>query len=106
MRFEILGFKARLPRCPSEKDSQNGGVGSRPVTSLVSMRAHSGESAGSSRTGLKIRCPQAALASERDSEFAGSTKRSRVESECGAVTLGQACVFPPLSFGGALVARP
>ena len=29
-----------------------------------------------------------------------------VESECGAVTLGQACVFPPLSFGGALVARP
>ena len=29
-----------------------------------------------------------------------------VESECGAVALGQACVFPPLSFGGALVARP
>jgi len=29
-----------------------------------------------------------------------------VESECGAVTLGRACVFPPLSFGGALVARP
>ena len=29
-----------------------------------------------------------------------------VESECGAVTLGQACVLPPLSFGGALVARP
>src|SRR6516164_6443052 len=26
-----------------------------------------------------------------------------VESECGAVALGQAYVFPPLSFGGALV---
>src|ERR1700722_8833073 len=29
-----------------------------------------------------------------------------VESECGAVALGQACLFPPLSSGGALVARP
>src|SRR5260221_309744 len=29
-----------------------------------------------------------------------------VESERGAVTLGRACVFPPLSFDGALVARP
>src|SRR5271169_1005965 len=29
-----------------------------------------------------------------------------VESGCGAVALGQACVLPPLSFGGALVARP
>ena len=29
-----------------------------------------------------------------------------VESERGAVTVGRACVFPPLSFGGALVARP
>src|SRR5258707_11110191 len=29
-----------------------------------------------------------------------------VESERGAVTLGRACVFPPLSFDGALVAPP
>ena len=29
-----------------------------------------------------------------------------VESRCGAVTLGWACLFPPLSSGGALVAQP
>ena len=29
-----------------------------------------------------------------------------VESKCGAVTLGRACLFPPLSSGGALVAQP
>ena len=29
-----------------------------------------------------------------------------VESGCGAVAVGRACLFPPLSFGGALVARP
>jgi hypothetical protein len=29
-----------------------------------------------------------------------------VESGCGAVTLGRACLLPPLSSGGALVARP
>ena len=29
-----------------------------------------------------------------------------VESRCGAVTLGRACLFPPLSSGGALVAQP
>ena len=29
-----------------------------------------------------------------------------VESGCGAVTVGQACLLPPLSSGGALVARP
>ena len=29
-----------------------------------------------------------------------------VESRCGAVTVGRACLFPPLSSGGALVARP
>ena len=34
-----------------------------------------------------------------------TTKRGKVESECGAVALGQACVFPPLSFGGALVVQ-
>src|SRR5712691_3083335 len=31
---------------------------------------------------------------------------SRVESGCGAVAVGRACLFPPLSSGGALVARP
>jgi len=30
---------------------------------------------------------------------AGLSEAALVESECGAVTLGQACVFPPLSFG-------
>jgi hypothetical protein len=30
----------------------------------------------------------------------------RVESGCGAVAVGRACLFPPLSSGGALVARP
>jgi hypothetical protein len=30
----------------------------------------------------------------------------RVESGCGAVAVGWACLFPPLSSGGALVARP
>ena len=34
------------------------------------------------------------------------TGRSSVESKCGAVTLGWACLFPPLSSGGALVAQP
>jgi hypothetical protein len=29
-----------------------------------------------------------------------------VESECGAVALGRAYLFPPLSSGGALVTRP
>jgi hypothetical protein len=29
-----------------------------------------------------------------------------VESGCGAVAVGQACLLPPLSSGGALVARP
>src|SRR6516225_3122308 len=29
-----------------------------------------------------------------------------VESECGAVALGRPYLFPPLSSGGALVARP
>src|SRR5436189_5938492 len=29
-----------------------------------------------------------------------------VESRCGAVAVGRACLFPPLSSGGALVARP
>jgi xanthine permease XanP len=29
-----------------------------------------------------------------------------VESGCGAVAVGRACLFPPLSSGGALVARP
>ena len=29
-----------------------------------------------------------------------------VESGCGAVALGRACLFPPLSSDGALVARP
>jgi hypothetical protein len=31
---------------------------------------------------------------------------SRVESGCGAVAVGWACLFPPLSSGGALVAQP
>ena len=31
---------------------------------------------------------------------------SWVESRCGAVAVGRACLFPPLSCGGALVARP
>jgi hypothetical protein len=31
---------------------------------------------------------------------------SWVESGCGAVAVGQACLLPPLSSGGALVARP
>ena len=30
----------------------------------------------------------------------------RVESGCGAVAVGWACLFPPLSSGGALVAQP
>ena len=30
----------------------------------------------------------------------------RVESGCGAVAVGRACLLPPLSSGGALVARP
>src|ERR1700687_1572525 len=30
----------------------------------------------------------------------------RVEWGCGAVAVGRACLFPPLSSGGALVARP
>jgi len=30
----------------------------------------------------------------------------RVESGCGAEAVGRACLFPPLSCGGALVARP
>ena len=29
-----------------------------------------------------------------------------VESGCGAVAVGWACLFPPLSSGGALVAQP
>jgi hypothetical protein len=29
-----------------------------------------------------------------------------VESGCGAVAVGRACLLPPLSSGGALVARP
>src|SRR5262249_14690451 len=29
-----------------------------------------------------------------------------VESRCGAVSVGRACPFPPLSYGGALVVRP
>ena len=33
-------------------------------------------------------------------------RRKRVESGCGAVAVGWACLFPPLSSGGALVARP
>ena len=32
--------------------------------------------------------------------------RFLVESRCDAVALGRACVLPPLSSGGALVARP
>ena len=32
--------------------------------------------------------------------------KSWVESGCGAVAVGRACLFPPVSFGGALVARP
>src|SRR5216684_2546116 len=35
-----------------------------------------------------------------------SGARASVESRCGAVTVGRACLFPPLSSGGALVARP
>src|SRR5215831_11455818 len=31
---------------------------------------------------------------------------SWVESGCGAVAVGRACLLPPLSSGGALVARP
>src|SRR3954453_925598 len=30
----------------------------------------------------------------------------REESRCGAVAVGRACLFPPLSSGGASVARP
>ena len=30
----------------------------------------------------------------------------KVESGCGAVAVGRACLLPPLSSGGALVARP
>ena len=33
-------------------------------------------------------------------------RRKRVESGCGAVAVGWACLFPPLSSGGALVAQP
>src|SRR3981189_2274942 len=29
-----------------------------------------------------------------------------VESECGAVAVGQTCLLPPLSFGGASLVRP
>jgi hypothetical protein len=36
----------------------------------------------------------------------GLEDRIVVESKCGAVTLGRACLFPPLSSGGALVAQP
>src|ERR1700752_1715534 len=32
--------------------------------------------------------------------------RSRVESRCGAVAVGRAYLLPPLSSGGALLARP
>ena len=35
-----------------------------------------------------------------------SSSMKSVESKCGAVTLGRACLFPPLSSGGALVAQP
>src|SRR6266481_8056497 len=36
----------------------------------------------------------------------GNDGRQWVESGCGAVAVGRACLFPPLSSGGALVARP
>jgi len=36
----------------------------------------------------------------------GTAHFALVESECGAVALGRPYLLPPLSFGGALVARP
>ena len=36
----------------------------------------------------------------------GATPLQPVESERGAVAVGRACLFPPLSSGGASVARP
>ena len=47
------------------------------------------------------RCAQLAAIRLRLGERAMS-----VESRCGAVALGRACLFPPLSSGGALVAQP
>jgi hypothetical protein len=45
-------------------------------------------------------CPLSDLRADRFERL------SRVESGCGAVAVGRACLFPPLSSGGALVARP
>src|SRR6516225_7559693 len=42
----------------------------------------------------------------RDFRGRANKRPHRVESGCGAVAVGWACLFPPLSSGGALVARP
>ena len=57
-------------------------------------------------TGRSRATPEARSPPEAGLDRGTSRASRRVESGCGAVVLGPACLFPPLSSGGALVARP
>ncbi len=48
----------------------------------------------------------AALDGEADVRNTGTHSSISVESGCGAVVLGNAYLYPPLSFGGASIAEP
>jgi hypothetical protein len=52
---------------------------------------------------MKLSTAYAELAQMVDDDY---RRPQRVESGCGAVAVGRACLLPPLSSGGALVARP
>ena len=69
----------------------------RPTSRVVGERLNSTQ--GGHRRNRCI-CPLAVIHRRQSNRLAG------VESGCGAVAVGRACLFPPLSSGGALVARP